>query len=164
MESIQRWAFSLCAAAVAGAIAEIFAPNGGTKRIFRLCISVFFLCCLFSPVLKLAVQDNLIDDIFPASSASAYENDYIAANELYTERITSAFRNNICRLVKEVLEELGINDAEIQVGININADNCISINEVEITLSKDIMMQKPRIINAISDCIGVVPDICFSKS
>ena len=50
MEAVRQWAFGLCAAAVACALAQLVLPGAGMQRVFRITCSVFFLCCLLSPV------------------------------------------------------------------------------------------------------------------
>ena len=161
MEAIRRWAFSLCAASIAGAIAEMFAPEGGARRIFRLCVSVFFLCCLFSPVLELAGNGGWLDGVFAKSEDTEYTEEYGKLGDAYERQVTEAFRRNVEKLAKEALESAGINSAEISVSVNNDMDNCISISEVEVRLNEDMRQMELRAIRAVRQSIGITPVVRF---
>ena len=161
LEAVRGWAFSLCAAAIVGAIAEMFAPEGGARRIFRLCVSVFFLCCLFSPALEL-ISDGISQEDWEIDSPDdAYMEQAQGLNGAYERRVAEDFRRNVERLAQEALESAGINNAEIAVSVNIDMDNCISISEVEVTLSEDMRPQELRAIMAVEQSIGIKPAVRF---
>ena len=50
MEGIKQWAFSVCAAMVACGLCQMLLPKAGMEKIFRMTVSIFFLCCLLSPI------------------------------------------------------------------------------------------------------------------
>lgn len=50
MDGIREWGYSLCAAAIACGMIQVLIPNAGAGRVMRMTVSVFFLCCLFSPL------------------------------------------------------------------------------------------------------------------
>lgn len=51
METIKQWAFCACISVVIGVVASFLSPPGKMEKIYKYVISLFFLCCLFSPVL-----------------------------------------------------------------------------------------------------------------
>ena len=160
METVRTWAFSLCAAAVVGAIAELIAPQGDTKKILKVCVSAFFLCCLFSPVIGLlnaapaSIGEELPDTVM--YDGTGY------GEELFERQVLSAFAENIGRIAREALEESGIAAEEISVRVNIDGDSCISISEIEVTLGEELRTQELRAISAVEKRIGIRPKIGFS--
>ena len=161
MDAIRRWAFSLCAAAIAGTIAEMFSPEGGTKRIFRLCAGVFFLCCLFSPVLEVVSAGISADRLLEVSAAGECGDEPDGMSGVYERQVEKEFCRNVERLASEALARAGINNAEISVSVNIDMDNCISISEVEITLGEDMRPQELRAARAVEQSIGIKPVVRF---
>ena len=164
MGAVKEWAFSVCVAAVVGTVAEMFSPEGSTKRIFRLCITVFFICCLFSPLIGIITDavgsKGAFGDAFVESGAEYLEEEN-SVEEDYVSYILSEFQKNIEEIVKETLRELEINTSEVAVSVNIDADNCISINEVEVMLSEDVRAMGPDAVLAIKKRIGITPKISF---
>lgn len=50
MDSVRQWAFGICAAAIACALAQLILPKSSMQRVFNITCGVFFLGCLLSPV------------------------------------------------------------------------------------------------------------------
>ncbi len=160
MEAVRTWAFSLCAAAAVGALAELLAPNGGTKRMLKLCVSAFFLCCLFSPALRLLTSaPGAADALLPENALEYSAED---AEEMFERQVVSAFAENIERLAADALKESGISAQEISVRVNIDGDNCISISEIEVTLDGGLRLQELRASSAIEKRTGVRPRLIFA--
>ena len=159
-----EWAFSVCVAAVVGAAAEMFSPEGSTKRIFKLCVTVFFICCLFSPLLGIAadiIQNEDFADEFINGQADEWMSEENSLDKEYGQYVVDEFKRNIEDIVRDALKEIKINNAEVEVSVNIDADNCISITEVEVILSEDVRELGADVAFAIKKRIGTTPNIYF---
>lgn len=163
MEKIREWAFSACTAAVIGAVVKMFVPKGGTGKIVTLCVKVFFLCCLFSPLIGMVtglgtVQPEAWEQL---AEISAEESEGSELQHQLESRILLEFCTNVERLAADTLQEMGIKEPEVAVSIHIASDNRISISDVEVTLSEDERMREAEVLLAVRERTGVTPKLRF---
>ncbi len=151
IEGIKSWAFSVCAAAICGAVMNMLLPEGSEKRIFKTVLCLFMLCSILSPILSMDF------------SALSTETDF-KENRAQTEGITEellAFsaneaENTIINDTAAALAEKGIAADNISVEVNILPDGSINISRFVITVSGD----NPEEIKSIAEKrIGLLPEI-----
>lgn len=115
MEIFKQWAFSVCAAAVAGGIAHMILPKSGLSKIFSLTASVFFLCALLSPLLlsggELRLEWNDYSDRTSADTASRLE-------EIAREHVEERARGAVRELIKDKLDAAGLSYKKIEASVN----------------------------------------------
>lgn len=120
METVKQWALSVCAAAVACGIAQMVLPRGSMEKIFKITVSVFFLCCLLSPLvvrspeLRMEWQEYAREDI----ERRAERLSGVAASQ--AERAVVV---EVTKIVEEKLTEMGINNSGITININRNGQS-----------------------------------------
>ncbi len=151
IEGIKSWAFSVCAAAVCGAVMNMLLPEGSEKRIFKTVLCLFMLCSILSPILSMDF------------SALSTETDF-KENRAQTEGITEellAFsaneaENTIINDTAAALAEKGITADNISVEVNILPDGSINISRFVITVSGG----NPEEIKSIAEKrTGLLPEI-----
>lgn len=131
MDAIKQWAFSICAAMVACGLAQMVLPNSGMEKIFRTTVSVFFLCCLLSPVflrvpsLQIELQESTRSDIEQRAARLTGEVERQAADTAGSE---------LRKIVEEKLAQMGINYLDIAININTNGQSAEDAAQVDILL------------------------------
>lgn len=151
IEGIKSWAFSVCAAAVCGAVMNMLLPEGSEKRIFKTVLCLFMLCSILSPILSMDF------------SALSTETDF-KENRAQTEGITEellAFsaneaENTIINDTAAALAEKGITADNISVEVNILPDGSINISRFVITADE---ADAEKIRSTVYEHTGLLPEI-----
>lgn len=156
MEDIKIWAFSICSAAICGAVLNMILPEGSTQKIYKTVFSIFFLCILVSPVLKFDFENIDITEykIYDTQHYDISENEF---SETYTKTIEQAIYSD----VSNILEEYNIYPKDISVKINIFDDGSIDINKFTLTLDQNISLAEIK--NRIKEKTGIEPEIIVSE-
>ena len=161
MDAVRQWAFGVCAAAVACALAQLALPSAGMQRIFQITCSVFFLCCLLAPValapgdLGLAVQRQALQ----------------SQVEERSRRLEASLREDALRLAQENLRQaageklaqLGVEGGKISVDVHEDADNGISISGCALQLPQGYAARQQEIQSALEAHLGVPVRIGWEK-
>ena len=161
MDGIREWGYSLCAAAIACGMIQVLIPNAGAGRVMRMTVSVFFLCCLFSP-LVLRVPE--LAEI-PQSTAQA-KADEIARRlaEGQEERAIGRAQEDLRREARDSLEEIGIFHSKIQITIHAVDKSRIEISELILVLQESDREREGEAVQRIKDLLGEAPDIQYERN
>lgn len=160
MEQVRNWAFSVCAAAIACGIAQMILPKSSMQKIFNVTSSVFFLCCLLSPViftpaaLDIPSQEQIQQEI--TERAERLKNT--------ADGQTNSMASETVRLMaQQTLEEMGITARKIYVNVHDDGENGISISECEVELDESLFKRHDEIRAALMDRLGVNVLIGYEK-
>ena len=160
MNSIRQWAFGICAAAVACALAQLILPKSSLQRVFNVTCSVFFLACLLSPVvfspltLDLAAQDDIQREV--QERAQRLE---AAVRDDSEQRASESLR----KAAGELLEDMGIDWYKIYINVHEDDEGGISISECELTLRESYVPRHAEIRQKLIDRLGVNVLIGYEK-
>lgn len=133
MDAIKQWAFSICAAMVAAGLAQMLLPKSGMEKIFRTTVSIFFLCCLLSPIvlrdpgLRLELQEY---------SQSEIDARARRLTKTIDSQTGEAMQWQLEKIISEKLSQMGINYHQITININNNGQSGQEIQSVEIILDR----------------------------
>ena len=156
MDTVRQWAMSLCMAAVAGAAAQIILPEGSLQKVFKVAFSVFFLCCLFSPVLAEVELENILSgEISSTETASLSEELESRMNSQIIEDFSASLED----MAEKALLNIGILGAKAKADINITEDGGILINRLLVTVPQDVAGRAGEIESAIWDALSIVPEV-----
>ncbi len=151
MEAVKNWAFSICAAAICGAVLNIVLPEGGAQKTYKTVLCVFFLSVLVSPLTQIEIPNFLeISDI-------EYNYTQITENE-FTENSFEMIEEKILTDTKNLLREKGITPKDISVKVNISESGSIDINKFVLTLDENPFGLSQEIYQKI----GITPEIIVS--
>jgi len=157
MEAIKEWAFSICAAAIAGAAVELISPSGNIKKMVKITVSVFFLTCMLSPMIDLGIDAFYgYGEYEPAPETEHFETQV-------EDEMLKIFTQNIQEKVNNALEECKIKDAKIKTKINIGEDFSISISEIKISLGKEYAEKEGEVTDLLCERFGAKVNITFKE-
>ena len=160
MEAIRDWALAVCVAAVAGSIAHLASPTGATQKIFRITVSVFFLCCMLSPILSGALSGDFQFDVELTPQTNSNTDEMQSTME---QQITDSFTASLRRLVEDELEEQGVQAEEISININTGEDGGISIREIVLLLKAEDQNKQAGLMGGIKAKLGIEPVIEYRQ-
>ncbi|MCI8649282.1 MAG: hypothetical protein HFG20_04115 [Anaerotruncus sp.] len=160
MDGIRQWAFGLCAAATACGVAQMVLPKSNLQKMFRMTASIFFLCCLLSPVA-----------LAPISLDSAPREDLQRQTEQRAQQLRSAVEEQSGRIATEhirltaaeILETLGVEYEKIYITIHEDDTDSISISECEVELDSRYLPRHQEIRAALQQSLGVDVLLAYKK-
>lgn len=150
-------AASLCCCLMVSALVRMIAPSGATNKIMSVVISVFTLCCLFSPVVDLVSNFDV--------SAYEYEADVISKNlsDEYDEEVIQYTTQYISGYVSTLLESAGYDVKQVKTQVTVNNEKGIYISSIDIYLYEVTSAQRIEIENMLKSELSVKPKIWESK-
>jgi len=161
MEGLRQWAFSLCCAMVACGLAQILLPHSGLERMFKLCVSVFFLCCLLSPVvlrnpgLRIELQEYSQEDIMERARR---------LTDVIERQQDHQIKTNLEGIVRENLRQRGIKETGTAIHIITNGQNSGgAAPRVGITLDREYEADYERLRRELTLDLGLEVILDFTE-
>lgn len=151
MEAVRQWAFSICSAMVVCGIALQLMPKSSMTNIFKLVISVFFLCCLLSPIITRYPQQRIQLEEY---SASAAEEKTLALKRVMETQTQAQAERNAEKNISDKLRQMGINYHDITINININGQSG-EPDSVDIVLDKSLEPEHDKTLARLKAALGM---------
>lgn len=131
MAQARDFASMLAAAAIGCQALRLLAPRGALEKPLRLLLSMFFLCCLLSP-LKEPLSWQPSGQMFEEQTGAHIQR----LQDSYSSLLEEAVRQNIRRVVEARLQKMGAGGTNILVNVHAGEDGSIDISEIIVTLSE----------------------------
>lgn len=149
MEMVRQWAFSLCSAMAVCGIALQLMPKSNLAGIFKLVISVFFLCCLLSPVIIR----------FPNEFIRLEEYSSLAAEEkaerlrlVMEKQARAQGERNAEEIIADKLRQMGIKYHSVTININTGGQSETAAS-ADITLDKSYEPQHDKMVSRLKSAL-----------
>lgn len=130
MDALKSWGLAVCFAALAAGIAAIITPSGKMEKMFKLTISLFFLCCILVPLFSLG---NIIPKDIKLTDQSSAGNTEL--NSAVTEQAEDISSQKLRSMVIECCKSEGVTPLKVEVKIITNKDGSMNAETTEVTLS-----------------------------
>lgn len=153
MDGIKSWALTACLAALAAGIAGIVAPAGKLEKTYRFAVSLFFLCCLVTPLFGL--RHVSLGQFSLPQSQSAGTVQFQSDVEAQKERLS---QQNLAAVVRSGCAAAGVTPFSISIGMKGSGDS-LSLSSVTIVLRKGQMEKRQAVEDAVKGRLGIVPEI-----
>ena len=132
MKEIQQWSALICLTSIICIIIELILPPGKMEKTMQMVLGLFMLCAVISP----------IKNIFKLKFDFAYSKQNIINEKLdflngINSQIESIAQDNIRNIVVENLKDIKIHPKKVEIFMDTNQDNCISIIKCKIFLKKE---------------------------
>jgi Stage III sporulation protein AF (Spore_III_AF). len=151
MSAIRQWAFSLCCAMVAAAVARMLLPNSSLQKMFQAVLSVFILCALLSPLVLSRPQLQIWVEEY---SSREIERRAAALKQVAEKQTQQQAEEEMRKIVDENLEKMGIKGANITIHINVDEQGAAPIAEAVVLLPEEYAAQQGRIHKQLADALG----------
>lgn len=150
MESLTLWVVELCVCSLAVVIAEGLLPEGNVKKTVYFVLGLIVVTCFAAPIRNFEMPN--LD--MPAQDESFREN-----TDWLNQTTQEVFEKNVTLLVEDCLENMKVESKKIELYTDINEDNCIFIDKVRITVSKEYSSRLDEISNGIYQTLGLDTDV-----
>ncbi len=132
MKQIDSWATLICMVSIVCTLLELLAPDGNMKKTMKTVISMFMLCSIIFPLIKIISTIDLSLDKFANSCNSLSET-----SKSYSKTCENYAEEKINKLVLKTLNENGVKAKKVETSMDINETSSISINKTVIFLSEN---------------------------
>lgn len=156
-QSIYLCAASLCCCLVICAIVRMFVPNGNTTRILSVVISVFVLCCMFSPI------KEIIKDFRVGQSEKKLNITEEKFNAKQEDKVINETAKYINEYINNLLVSEGVKNASVKTILALSQNRGIYIKDINIYLDKEYMKDSKKIKDLIIKYIGTEPEVTENK-
>lgn len=132
MSGIQQWAAVICLAALIAAMAQGLIPAGSMERMGKFVVGAFIICVMIAPISKIIPEIS-------TSLQSTDTNSEVQETQLEStvnSQIIEESQKSITNLVTAELSRIQIKCKNVQVVMDTNENNSISINKVIVKLDK----------------------------
>lgn len=150
MDSMRSWALAICFACVLGSILSMVFPDGSSKKLLNMIVSMMILCVIFKPVSSLGkFMMKLDESVFEVSQ---YEN-----SELNNEMASNAqniYASYLRENLQQALDENNISYENITINMDTLEDYSISIGQVEVVVKNEDVGQAEKIKSVLKDYVG----------
>lgn len=160
MSAIKQWAFSLCATMVACGILQMLMPKSNLEKMLRLVVSVFFLCCVLSPIVLRSPE--LMVDIEVASDQEIAERSR-RVTELAESQARNAAAFALEQMVAGKLSQMGINAHALTININTNGQNAVELASAEIVLDETYKTRHDTLVRELEAELGVTVMLTYRE-
>lgn len=148
MDALKSWGLAVCFAALAAGIAAIITPSGKMEKMFKLTISLFFLCCILVPLFSLT---NIIPKEIKLTDESSAGNTKL--NSAITKQAENISSEKLRSMVIDCCSAEGVTPLKVEVQIITNKEGTMNAETAEVTL-------KPKDFGKI----GVISDSVKQKT
>lgn len=157
MESLQLIGISICITTIVTSIFSMLTPDNKMDKVLKFAISLFFLTGIISPFANNKLNFRIdIEDIIdvPTSQEMSFS--------MESQFLTMAERNLEAEAEK-ILAKNEIFPKKIEVFININDDNSISINKMVVYIKQDLSETGEKIKSLIKEEMGIAAELVLTR-
>lgn len=149
MEALKSWAVTVCLAALAAGMAGMIAPKGNLEKVYKFTLSLFFLCCVLTPLFQIR-NIRLHLELPSTSSASG-----TAIEETVMRQKRDTAKENIDLLIQNTCERQGVKPLDVDTTVTMNKDGTVSLGDSEITVRKSDVARGSELEKTIRSELGI---------
>lgn len=151
MESIQSWAVGICFCAAAISLITFLIPSGKMEKPVRLIAGAVFLLLLIAPFRSCQWNGLSFREADADASAALARGLEEQAERQVREQLEAGLRG----IAEQALQEAGIDPLKIEIFMDTSNEPCISIEQIEITVSRADMVLSPAACETLKSRMGV---------
>lgn len=149
MDALRQWALCLIIAAAAGTFVISVSPRGSMDKTVRAVVGIFVVAAICSPLADLIKSD------FTVEAMADYEYEADDGAEDLQEYMLSVCREAAEEKIISAAEESGVSVEEIFINADIDADNCIIIHGITVTVSAETSDKSAGFSAILEETLGV---------
>ena len=150
MNSVQSWISIICISAIACTMLEFMAPNGKMEKIVRLVFGAFMIIAIISPM----VDTCFNMDINISSRKNVLSSRTNFSDKIYEQSLDIA-SENIKKIVMDELKVMKVKSKKIDVIMDKEDKDCISINKVKVYIDNMKPTEKEEVRKKLKEKLNI---------
>lgn len=152
MDAIKQWAFAVCAAMIAVGISRMILPKSSVEKVFKITASVFFLCCLLSPIVISSPNLKIELSEYPRQDIQGRVD---ALNQVVNEQTGQSIEKQLIKIIETKLQEKGIKYYAITINMNRKGQSEQPVEYVAIELDAAYEQEHKSMLAMLEDELGL---------
>lgn len=132
MSGLYSVAAVVCGSAVLIALLSHFVTDGGTKKILRLVMGAFMVCCMVVPAVRAIGCISADWKNNPAEISGA-----ATADEAFNRQVIAQTKSNLESALKDILKQNGISIIRDEITLALSDESHVIISDIEITIGAE---------------------------
>ena len=157
MKYIKNWSVLICLTSKICIIIELVLPPGKMEKTMKMVLGLFTLCAVMSPIKGLSnikINFNMANKDFMDDKLGFLNN--------INSQIESIAQDNIKAIILNTLKDIKINPKNIEIFMDTNEDNCISIIKCKIFLNKEYLDLADKAKNTIESKLKIETEVIIN--
>lgn len=159
MQALREWAFAVCAAMVACGIALQIMPKSNLEGVFKLVVSMFFLCILLSPIMIRLPQERIVLEEY---STALIEEKSEQLRQVVEQQTQAGVNLRVQKIIEGKLRQMGIKYHDVTININTNGQSDAA-DSAEIVLDESMRPQHEDIGARLTDALQMDVRIQYAE-
>lgn len=156
MSFIKQWSTLICVSSLICVIAELMLPPGKMEKIMHMVLGGFIICVIISPFSK-KISKSKINLKTEYDYSDKNKTSKLSSN--IEQQVKELLNNNIKGIIFNSLKNINVTPEKIEIFMDTNADNCISIIKCKIFINEDNPNIRKQIINTIKNDLGIETEV-----
>jgi stage III sporulation protein AF len=157
MSAINSWAFTLCAALAASGLALQILPKTNLTGVFKLVVSMFFLCSLLMPMAIQLPTGRYSLEAYSERAASEKAQELQALAE---KQATAQAGQNLEKIIAAKLRQMGIKHHAVTINIDVNGQSASPIS-ADIAIDKSHEAEHGRISQGLREELDIGLNLAY---
>lgn len=154
MSGLYSVAAVICGSAVLIALLSHFVTDGGTKKLLRLVMGAFMVCCMVVPTAR-AISGISADwksnsSVLPGSAT---------VDEAYNRQVTTQTKLNLESALKDILRQNGITISRAEITLALTDESHVIISAITVVIGAEQESERDRITQITEKHFTVRPRI-----
>lgn len=154
MEVLKQWAVTVIFSSIFGAAVQLLTPKGKMERAVKTTVSLFFLCALLSPFLT-GKFDFAWDDF--DDKKLFFKSEILSQQENLNKTVLNQMQTEAENIIYKMVRSADINEASVNVDMDISEENSIVINEIKISVPVKDRNAAVKLLPDVKETFGVMP-------
>ncbi len=154
MSGLYSVAAVICGSAVLIALLSHFVTDGGTKKLLRLVMGAFMVCCMVVPTAR-AISGISAE----WESGSAISSDSATADEAFNRQVTAQTKLNLESALKDILMQNGIAVRRAEITLALTDESHVIISAITVVIDTQQESERDRITQITEKHFTVSPRI-----
>ncbi len=141
--SMNQWLYSIVVSVIITTIISIILPEGRLRQSIQCVFSIVLILIIVNPILKASKNQSLF-----------FSNDFVVDENISNDYLNYVYEiksNSLSKECENLLSEIGISGAEIQINYSIEKDFSFSIKLVNVNLSNAVISSNKEHIVVIEE-------------
>ncbi len=139
MKFAGQWSTLICLSSAVCVIISLILPSGKMEKSLRMVLGVFLIACIISPL-----SDGIPHFKFKSTTFEKTPKPAINFVKNLDEQFKALAEQNLKQHIKQILEQFNIENEKIELFMDTNKDECISISKCKIYITPQSKPENPE--------------------
>ena len=154
MSGLYAVAAGICGSSVILAVLSHFVTDGGTKKLLRLVMGAFMVCCIAAPTLR--AVGGIKSDLSGYGTGQAYD---ATMDEAYQKSVLKQTKSSLEQTLADILKQNGIVIDRAEITLALSDETHVIIADTAVYIGAETEDKRDEIISVTQTHFAVTPRV-----